>query len=300
MERHEIEAFLAVADELHFGRATERLGLSQGRVSQIIKRLERRIGTPLFERSSRRVALTPVGKQLRDDLLPAHRQIRQAFARAVEAARTSTGTVRVGYSGSPVGDLLLRAADTFRTAHPGWQVDVREVPLGNPLTLLRSGQLDLQITELPVNEPDVANGPVVRTTSLALLVPAGHPLAGRPTVTFEDLADVELLAPSGDIPQHFLDRFFPSATPSGRPIRHGPTGTNWQELHLRVAAGEGVTMVATWADPFYLRPGVVVVPFSDTPPLEFGLLWPEGQPPTGPRAAYVDAVVREAGGDTTL
>ncbi|RII15917.1 HTH-type transcriptional regulator GltC [Streptomyces sp. YIM 130001] len=294
VERHEIEAFLTVAEELHFGRATERLGLSQGRVSQTIKRLERRIGAPLFERSSRRVALTAVGKQLRDDLIPAHRQIRQAFARAVETAGTSTGTVRIGYSGSPIGELLLRAADTVRTAYAGWDVDIREVPLGNPLGLLRSGRLDLQVTELPVDEPDIAHGPVVHTTSRALLVPSGHPLATRPTVSLEDLADVELLAPSGDIPQSWLDVYFPRATPSGRPIPHGPMGTNWQELHLQVAAGKGVTMVVTWADTFYARPGVTVVPFSDTPPVEFGLLWPAGQPPTGVRAAYVDAVVREA------
>ncbi|MFC9640896.1 LysR family transcriptional regulator [Streptomyces mirabilis] len=61
MERHEIEAFLTLADELHFRRTSERLGLAQGRVSQTIKKLERRIGVPLFERTSRRVTLTPAG-----------------------------------------------------------------------------------------------------------------------------------------------------------------------------------------------------------------------------------------------
>lgn len=68
VERLEIEVFLALAEELHFGRTAERLGVSQSRVSQIVKGIERRIGAPLFDRTSRRVALTPLGRQLRTDL----------------------------------------------------------------------------------------------------------------------------------------------------------------------------------------------------------------------------------------
>ncbi len=71
MERHEVDAFLAVAEELHFSRAAERLRLSTARVSQTIQRLERRVGAPLFERTSRMVRLTPIGRQFRDDLEPA-------------------------------------------------------------------------------------------------------------------------------------------------------------------------------------------------------------------------------------
>lgn len=78
MERHEIEVFLALAEELHFARTAQCLRISPGRVSQTIKALERRIGGALFERSSRHVALTPVGRQLCAHLAPAHRRIQQA------------------------------------------------------------------------------------------------------------------------------------------------------------------------------------------------------------------------------
>jgi len=71
IERHEAEAFLALPEELHFGRTAERLHVSAARVSQTIRRLERRVGVPLFRRTSRRVELTPVGRQLHDETRPA-------------------------------------------------------------------------------------------------------------------------------------------------------------------------------------------------------------------------------------
>jgi DNA-binding transcriptional LysR family regulator len=70
LERHEVETFLALAEELHFGRTAERLRVTTGQVSKVIKKLERQVGTALFERTSRVVRLTPVGRQLADDLRP--------------------------------------------------------------------------------------------------------------------------------------------------------------------------------------------------------------------------------------
>jgi len=79
MERRDAEIFLTLAEELHFGRTAERLFVSQARVSQSIKKLERRIGAPLFERTSRHVALTPIGRQLHRDIGPAYRRISGAW-----------------------------------------------------------------------------------------------------------------------------------------------------------------------------------------------------------------------------
>ncbi|UFS93599.1 LysR family transcriptional regulator [Nocardia huaxiensis] len=91
---HEIEAFLTLAEELHFRRTSERLGLAQGRVSQTIRKLERRIGVPLFERSSRQVALTPTGRQLHADLAPAYQAVQRAIECPGRASPTSRSTTR--------------------------------------------------------------------------------------------------------------------------------------------------------------------------------------------------------------
>ncbi|WP_051717596.1 LysR family transcriptional regulator [Streptomyces sp. NRRL F-5727] len=83
-ERTEVQTFLALAEELHFGRVAERLGLTTGRISQTIKKLERRIGAPLFERTSRQVSLTPLGRDLAADLAPLAQGMDEAVRRAVD------------------------------------------------------------------------------------------------------------------------------------------------------------------------------------------------------------------------
>ncbi|GLV87453.1 LysR family transcriptional regulator [Streptomyces lavendulae subsp. lavendulae] len=274
MERHEIEAFLTLAEELHFRRTSERLGLAQGRVSQTIKKLERRIGVPLFERTSRRVALTAIGEQLRDDLLPAHRQIQRAVARATETGRGIGGTLRVGYSGPMIAETILKAAERFRARYPGSDVQIQEVQLCDPFGPIRSGRVHVQITERPVTEPDLTVGPLVLAAPRALMVPDHHPLARRASVSLEDLAGASLVTITGSVAPYWLDHHYPRSTPAGRTIPRGPTAMYWPELLTLVAAGGGVSPACATVERYYARPGITWVPFHDAPPVEFGFLWP--------------------------
>ncbi|WP_261576376.1 LysR family transcriptional regulator [Frankia gtarii] len=126
MERHEVDAFLAVAEELHFRRAAERLRLSTARVSQTIQRLERRVGAPLFERTSRMVTLTPMGRQFRDDLEPARALTNAALGKAIAAAREVNRVLRVGFLGPTAGDFLLATARAFGDHRPECEISLRE------------------------------------------------------------------------------------------------------------------------------------------------------------------------------
>jgi DNA-binding transcriptional LysR family regulator len=103
MVRRDIEIFLTVAEELHFSRAAARLHVTPARVTQTIKLMERRFGAALFERTSRRVALTPIGQRLYDDLRPAHDQLLAGIERAMLAGREVHGTLRVGFVGAAAG-----------------------------------------------------------------------------------------------------------------------------------------------------------------------------------------------------
>lgn len=273
LERLELEAFLVLAEELHFGRTAERLHVSTGRISQTIKKLERQVGAPLFERTSRAVQLTELGQRLRDDLRPAYEQIGAGLEQAIIAARGITGTLKVGFSTLWSGDLVVTAADLFRVRYPDCEVHIREVQLGDPLGPLRAGELDLQLTEFPIDEPDITAGPVIFSEPRALMVPDGHPFARRETVSLEDLADVILLPMIGNIPDYWLDHHYPHQTPAGRPIPHGPPITHWQEVLSHVNVGKGVSVVAARGAHYYARPGVTFVPFSDAPTIEYGLLW---------------------------
>ncbi|RPK40739.1 Hydrogen peroxide-inducible genes activator [Streptomyces sp. ADI92-24] len=280
MERVELECFLILAAELHFGRTADRMRLSRARVSQLVQRLERRIGAPLFVRTSRRVALTALGRQLRDDLEPHHRAVEAAVARATAAARGIKrgikGVLHVGFSSPPAGEVVMRAAEALRISHPELGVEICEVPFSDPFGQLRNGEFDVQLTELPVREDDLGEGPTLLTEERVLAISSRHPLAAGEKVLLEDLADVLLLTIDGELPDYRLEHHVPARTPSGRPIGHGPAVTNMQEALLLVAGGKGALLSAAHTAAYYTRPGVAYIPFDDADPIGYGLVWRAG------------------------
>ncbi|MFV6029379.1 LysR substrate-binding domain-containing protein [Streptomyces sp. NPDC056264] len=274
LERYELETFLTLAQELHFGRTGERLGVSTGRVSQTVKKLERRVGTPLFARTSRSVVLTPVGLRLYEDLLPAYQQLLTALERATGAGRGVHGRLRAGFGTPWDAELLTAAADALIGRRPGCEITVREVPLDGGVRPLQDGELDIQFAAFPVREPELTTGPVVVRDDRVLLLPAAHPLAGRPSLGLEDLAGLPLITPDGAHPRHWLDHHYPRHTPSGAAVPRGPVAATWQEVLSHVTAGRGVTPGAARGARYHPRPGIAYVPLRDAPPLEYGLVWP--------------------------
>lgn len=162
LEKHEVEVFLALSGELHFGRTAEQLGITTGRVSQTVKKLERMIGAPLFERTSRRVDLTPIGRRLADDLEPLVAGMNDAVRRAVDAGRGITGDLHVGFLSSVAGQLLLRSIALFGERYPDCEVHIHEAQGHDAVTRLRGGEIDVLITDVLIaSQPDVAAGPVL-------------------------------------------------------------------------------------------------------------------------------------------
>src|SRR3954468_18637443 len=143
LERYELETFLTLAEELHFGRTAERLHLSTARVSQTIRNLERRVGAPLFNRTSRRVELTAIGRQLDEDLRPTWALITAALERAIDAGRGVTGLLRVGFVDAAGGQLLVGASEVFRGRHPDCDVQIREARMSDVVRWLRDAEVDV-------------------------------------------------------------------------------------------------------------------------------------------------------------
>ncbi|MFG3254173.1 LysR family transcriptional regulator [Streptomyces sp. NPDC048172] len=277
MEREEVECLLILAEELHFGRTAERMRLSRARVSQLVQRLERRVGAPLFVRTSRRVVLTALGAALREELEPHHRAIDAALARAAASARAVEGTLNVGFSGPLAGEAVMRTADALGARHPGVEVHVCEVPFADPYSALRAGTYDVQLVELPIgrNESDLVSGPGLFTEGRVLAVGRSHPLAARSVASLEDLADVPLLTVDADLPAACRTVLAPDRTPSGRPVPPGPAVSNAQEALVFVAAGKGAWLTAAHAATYHPWPGVTYVPLADADPLTYGLVWRE-------------------------
>lgn len=267
MERREIEIFLAVADELHFTRAAERLRVSTARVSQTIKQLERRVGVPLFERTSRRVVLTPVGRRLYDDLRPAYEQLRSGIERAVRAGREVQGVLRVGFVGAAAGQFALDAARVFQARHPGCDVQICENQVTDAFGPLRADEIDVLLTTLPVREPDLTTGPVLFREDVLLAVSARHPFARRASISFAEVVRCTVLRSPPGQPD------YRDPAVSGPPVRRGPSFSTIQEMLALIGAGKGVYPVPAQALHFYVRPDVAYVPIPDGPPFEWVLVW---------------------------
>jgi DNA-binding transcriptional LysR family regulator len=275
MERRDAEIFLMLAEELHFGRTAERLFVSQARVSQSIKKLERRIGAPLFERTSRHVALTAIGRQLYRDIAPAYRQIERGLARAISAGRGIRGVLRVGCEAPAIAELLAEPLDVFRRRYPECQLQIREVDFSDPFRMLRDTEpeVDALITLLPVDEPEITIGPVLLTEPMVLAVSGRHRLAGRDSVTLEDLASDTVLRAAHPPPPYWVPPPLPWHTPSGAEVRRGQPVDTFQELMLMVSAGRGICPLAAHAERYFARPNVVYLPFRETPSVDWGLVW---------------------------
>ncbi|MGA8017119.1 MAG: LysR family transcriptional regulator [Candidatus Dormiibacterota bacterium] len=274
IELREIRVFLTLAEELHFGRAAERLGLTHSRVSQVIRGVEAHLGGRLFERGKRQVTLTPLGEELQRRMAPVYRQLQQAYLDVRDMSASVTGTLRLGvphFAG--VCPHFSEIVGTFEVRHPGCHVQVIETGFGrDQVDWLHRDQIDILAMRLPVSDPGVVIGPVVAREERVLAVAANHPLAGRGSVIVEDLADYT----TTDIPafsREVMDLYSPPRTPSGRPIRRAAM-QSVTEVMVRIAAGEVVhptvpSIVANQGG----HPGIAVVPIRDLAPVETALMW---------------------------
>lgn len=273
VELREIRVFLVLCEELHFGRTAERLRLSQTRVSQTIQELETKLGAPLFERTSRRVAITSAGQRLYERAVPLYRDLQQTLRDVHEASHGVVGKLRLGLAGpSAAGQSFPEIVKLFESRHPGCSVEVSEVALQDTLAPLRRREVDLLALNLPIEQPDITIGPVLRRDQRVIAVAADHPLACRESVSIEDIADFETHDHGGGLPSESLDAWSPPTTPAGRPIRRrhlaAPT---FSQVFALVAAGEIVHFATT---PVFLTfPGIVYVPIRDMPPTESALAW---------------------------
>ncbi|GAA0324377.1 LysR family transcriptional regulator [Actinoallomurus spadix] len=278
MEMREIEAFLEVARELHFGRAAARLGVSTPRVSQAVRALERRVGGPLFERTSRRVRLTPLGERLRAELRPAYERMERALG---EARRDAGAEVlRVGIATSLPGEAVDGPIRAFERTRPHCAVVRSAHPNTDPMRWGGDWPVDVFVGWLAVDHALIQAmgfdvGPAWWREERAVLVAAGHPLARRAAVDAEELAGYDILYPSS-APEQLADSWIPPATPGGVPLRRVPrhTSASLEEAIVLVAGGDVLHLTIAAVRPDH--PHVVTVPVTGLPPMICAPVWPAG------------------------
>jgi DNA-binding transcriptional LysR family regulator len=290
VELRAVDTFLVLAEELHFGRAAARLHVTQGRVSQMIRALEREVGGALFERTSRMVRLTPLGAEFRRGAQAGRDELARTLRDCQAMARGISGQLRVGYNQSVGGRFVTGLVSAFERRYPQCQVVLTAVILGRDLAgLFQAGTVpEVVLTWSPggdgsvLEEPGLSVGPVLAEEGRAVVVPVGHPLAGLETVSVEDLADYVMLHPVSSVSARFSAAWTPLITPSGRPIRHtaedihtmiGRDHLIMEDVLALVARGVGLhctVLSALERSPF---PGLTAVPVRDLPPVVVVPIW---------------------------
>ncbi|WP_040803724.1 LysR family transcriptional regulator [Nocardia concava] len=276
MELRDIEIFLTLAQELHFGRTAERLRLTPARISQSIKKQERRIGTPLFERTTRSVRLTAAGRRLYHELDAGYRQIMDGIESAANHARTPSGTLTIGTAG-PQTWMVTEAIDNFQAQYPAVKVIQRDINPFTPFELLRSGDVDVAHLWLPLRQPDITIGPITHSSGIILMLADTHPYADRESVGLEDYGDLLFINPMPGVPSAMdatmEEAFLPCRTPAGRKVRRGPEAFTWEdELKAAVTEQAVITAPAEYAQ-FYSWPGLTSIPVRDATPVRWAFVW---------------------------
>jgi DNA-binding transcriptional LysR family regulator len=290
VDLNELRVFFTLADELHFGRTAARLQISHSRVSQILHDLEAKLGVRLFDRTSRRVSLTPAGAGLRERLAGPYNDMREGLRDTYAHAEEISGELRLGLLFPSSGDPKLpQIIELFEHRHPGAAVTIRDLPYDDPLGPLRRGEIDLMACRLPIDQPDLTVGPLLARDQRIVAVPIDHPLAKCDSISVEDLADYRAHDAGGKLP--YIDTLVPPRTPSGRPIprRHIATPSPTQMLAM-VARGELVHPTITSFPDHFRHPGVTFVPIRDLPAMNAGLVWR-----TAAETAAILAFARAAG-----
>jgi DNA-binding transcriptional LysR family regulator len=240
LEPSELRAFVVLAGELHFRKASERLFLSQPALSKKIQRLEEKVKGALFVRSRRKVALTDAGKSL----LPKAAKLLQDGEDALREIRAAVegraGTLRIGFGIASVSDILPRTILRFRKLYPNVELQMRELPSPLQISSLIEGRLDAGILRLPVSTPKLISVPLF-SEHLVLATPADAPYRRKKGIGEFRNSGFIFVSPS--VSETFHDRVLSLC------LRAGFTPRVVQEaneiltiLHL-VRAGVGISLV---------------------------------------------------------
>lgn len=267
----QLRGFVAVAEELHFGRAAARLNMTQPPLSRQIQKLEKSIGVQLFERDNRGVALTAAGSVFLADAVKLLELAEAAPSLARRISSGSAGSVRIGFTAASTFGLLGAILNEISGALPDVEIDLREMVTREQTASLITGEIDLGLARPPFDE-ELFDSRLLYREPIMVAVPRGHRLTllDRP-VTAEDLHGEDLIMHSPTQARYFYDLVI-SLVSSHRTFVH--TVSQILTMIFLVAAGRGVALVPQSATVLGIE-GVEYIELSglETDPVELHAIW---------------------------
>ena len=282
LDLRKLRYFVAVAGELNFGRAAERLMIAQPVLSRQIRAFEAELGVRLFERDTRGTQLTEFGELLYREAQPVLASA-EAVRRRVAIAARGESVFTVGFM---PGLVVTDAVRAFQGAHPDLAIQVMRTGWEDQVRVLHDGRADVSYLRRPFDATGLATVALFAEPRVVML-PGDHPLATASSVRMSDLADEHLLQDPAAVPE------WASVAAELRRRRSASRSSRTVEEKLElVAVGRGIAIFPLSTAEFYRRPDVGFVPVADLPPTEVHLGWEKGRRSPLVRA-YVE-LVREA------
>lgn len=242
MELRHLRYFKLLAEELHFRKASDKLHIAQPALSRQVKELEKELGVTLFERTKRKVALSPMGKHLYNKTIIIFRLVEETRKELKELETMEVGKLRVGYVASALHSVLPKFLNHLKKNKPRLHVSVYEMSTADQMESLRNGSLEVGFVRGPVNSKDLAQT-VVYKEDLALFLPVHHPLAKK------RLTDLRLLRdePFVFFPRHYNPGYFDKTISLCQHAGFSPNiqyeGVGSNTLLQMVGSGLGVTIL---------------------------------------------------------
>ncbi|MDO3399827.1 LysR substrate-binding domain-containing protein [Mycolicibacterium neoaurum] len=238
-----LSCFIAVAEELHFGRAAERLHMTQPPLSRQIQQLEAELGVQLIDRTTRTVTLTPAGVAFLPD---ARRILQLAESAALTVKRVPAGdlgTVVVGFTAASAHAVLPRLLERTREKLPDVKLELREMVSSVQIEALMSGDIDLGMARPPLKRPGIVSRPLLHEQLVAAL-PAGHPLVGQARqLTLNDLDGEDVVMYSPVEARYFNELLISTFTIAGATPRYVQFVTQVHTMLVLVRSGIGIALV---------------------------------------------------------
>lgn len=237
----QLHAFTVLAEELHFGRAAARLGIAQPPLSQQVRRLEARVGYPLFTRAAGGVALTAAG----EELLPAARRTLADLTDALSATRAvgggRSGSLRIGFAASLALTVLPGLLRRFREEFPDVHLHIQEMTTAPQITALHNRDIDVGLLRAPSADAAL-DFKVVLTEPFVAILPAGHPLTAVRRVPLAQLAEAQFTLLPRHVGPGLYDQILGLCAEAGFTPRIAQHAVEWQTVCGLVEAGLGVSI----------------------------------------------------------
>ncbi|KUJ49495.1 LysR family transcriptional regulator [Micromonospora maris] len=276
LETRELRYFVAVAEELHFSRAAQRLGIAQPPLSRAIAQLERRLGVTLFERDRRGVTLTGAGQVLLDEAR-AILDATTAAARRTRRAASAPDRLALATKAGANHELLRKLLDAHAAQPGAAEVDVLLCGMGDQARMLRDGRADAALMQRPFDDLAGFDTEDLLTEQQVAILPAGHPLAARTSLTMAEIGDVP------DLPVARWPRQDGSYEPGPGPEIHDQA-----QLAQLIALGRTMAVLCA-SSRSWLWNAHAAVPLTDSPHVTTVLAWPSHS-----RSRAVAGLVRTA------